>query len=364
MITKLIQKIKGQSDAASAAEGSAGRPDKSLADMINLHSTMMYIRHHLSIPKIIQSANILLIINFVWMAGSLAAKVVEHKFMNVPVSKVKFIPERTTVKNTPLQFHEFQPIITQNIFNAEVTRKKVEAPKPVTPTPVINRPVSASLSQIINNLQLMGVYKGVKLFAIIHDKRKRSEELFTINDKLFATEAYVSNIDTKSVPQKVYITLGGDTGTLSYTVDEKNKLLATTQPRQARSVAPSTSRRKTPEPVGATNSYTKNGKDYFIRSAEVDRELNNFSKLLNQARVVPFFKNGAHQGYQIKSIDKNSLYDRLGLKNNDIIKTINGETIDSPEKAFSLLKMLRNEREINLSIERRGRPTTLNYFIN
>ena len=96
----------------------------------------------------------------------------------------------------------------------------------------------------------------------------------------------------------------------------------------------------------------------------VDHELNNFSKLLNQARVVPNFKDGKHNGYLIKAIDRGSLYEKLGLNNNDVIKTINGEEINSPEKAFSLLKMLRNEREITLQIERAGNTKSLLYHIN
>ena len=84
---------------------------------------------------------------------------------------------------------------------------------------------------------------------------------------------------------------------------------------------------------------------------------------MNQARVVPYFKNGKSAGYKIKAIDKGSLYEKLGLINNDIIKEINGEEIDSPEKAFQLLKLLRNEREISLSLMRGNTSKNLTYYI-
>ena len=95
----------------------------------------------------------------------------------------------------------------------------------------------------------------------------------------------------------------------------------------------------------------------------LDGELNDFTKLINQARVVPELAEGKFTGYRIKAIDEGSLYQKMGLQNDDIIEQINGQAIDSPEKAMNLFRALRNEKEITLKLKREEAPLTLNYHI-
>ena len=111
-------------------------------------------------------------------------------------------------------------------------------------------------------------------------------------------------------------------------------------------------------------SYTTNGRDFYITSNEIEAELDNFAKLINQARMVPYFKKSQHKGYQIKAIDKGSLYEKLGFKNNDVIEEINGDPLDSMEKVMGTFKRLRNEREFSVNVQRKGVPLFFNIHIN
>ena len=115
-----------------------------------------------------------------------------------------------------------------------------------------------------------------------------------------------------------------------------------------------------------TSSYSTDGKNFHISATEVDTHLNDFGSLLNQARMVPYFKNGKHQGFKVKAIDKGSRYQKLGLKNNDIISAVNGESLADAggEKLMGLFKLLRNEREFTVEIQRSGKSEVLNYYVN
>ena len=53
----------------------------------------------------------------------------------------------------------------------------------------------------------------------------------------------------------------------------------------------------------------------------------------------------------------------IGIRSGDVIKSINGKPIDSPNKALDLFEQLKNSSNINLDIERRGQPKQLNYDI-
>ena len=103
---------------------------------------------------------------------------------------------------------------------------------------------------------------------------------------------------------------------------------------------------------------------YSIDKSEVDGALDNMSQLFTQMRVVPHFQGGKSTGFRLFAIRQNSLFDRIGLRNGDIIQRVNGNEIDDPTKALGLLGRLRNEREILVDLIRNKKPTKLSYEIN
>jgi len=107
-----------------------------------------------------------------------------------------------------------------------------------------------------------------------------------------------------------------------------------------------------------------NKQEIRLSQKRVELELKNFAEFLNQARVVPNFSNGLADGYSIGSIVPGSIFEQLGLKNKDVIRSINGNAIDSPEKALELFKLLRNEKMVQLAISRDGTPLNLVFHIH
>lgn len=103
--------------------------------------------------------------------------------------------------------------------------------------------------------------------------------------------------------------------------------------------------------------------DRELMRKDVDDITSNLPQVLQQARAVPRFKGGMIDGFTLLDLQKGSIYDKLGLKPNDVIKGVNGETIDSANKALELYNALKQSAQIRLEIERDGKAEVLNYTI-
>jgi general secretion pathway protein C len=103
--------------------------------------------------------------------------------------------------------------------------------------------------------------------------------------------------------------------------------------------------------------------DYELDKGMLDQQLQDLSALGTQARVVPNYRNGKYEGFKLVGVRPGSLYRSIGIRSGDVIKSINGRPIDSPNKALELFDQLKSSSALNVEIERRGQPKQLNYSI-
>jgi general secretion pathway protein C len=106
------------------------------------------------------------------------------------------------------------------------------------------------------------------------------------------------------------------------------------------------------------------GKDRY----EVDREMLNeqledLGAISRQARVIPHYRDGKPQGFKIVGVRPGSLLSQLGVRSGDVLKTVNSEEIDSPNKALELFDRLKTTDNVVIEVDRRGQPATLEYQI-
>lgn len=104
--------------------------------------------------------------------------------------------------------------------------------------------------------------------------------------------------------------------------------------------------------------------NYAVEKDEIDRVMNNLSKVASQARLVPNFKDGKSNGFKIFSIRPGSIFGKLGLKNGDIIQKVNGYEMNSPDKALELYQKLKETSSLGVEIMRHGKTENINVSIH
>jgi general secretion pathway protein C len=103
--------------------------------------------------------------------------------------------------------------------------------------------------------------------------------------------------------------------------------------------------------------------EYNIDRGVVDKILENQAELMKQARIVPVQENGRVVGVRLLGVRQDALLGVLGMKNGDVLKTINGFEMGSPEKALEAYARLRTADKLTVQIERDGKTVNLDYNI-
>lgn len=76
-------------------------------------------------------------------------------------------------------------------------------------------------------------------------------------------------------------------------------------------------------------------------------------------------KNGDKlDGFKVDKINKDSAFTKLGLKEGDVIKSVNNKVLNSNEDVFKLFSDLNNIKYINIEVMRNNKIVELNYEIN
>jgi len=105
------------------------------------------------------------------------------------------------------------------------------------------------------------------------------------------------------------------------------------------------------------------GGKYGIEQSEIDYAMANLDKLSREARVVPNFADGAPNGFKVFSIRRTSALRKMGLKNNDVMTSVNNFDLSNSSKALEIYSKLQSDKNFTLEILRNGEPMTLEYSV-
>ena len=116
--------------------------------------------------------------------------------------------------------------------------------------------------------------------------------------------------------------------------------------------------------VSPRKSKRKKGKQRLTLDRKmVDAAFANLPRLLTQARVMPHYSGGKMAGFRVVSVKSDSLFARIGLQPQDVLKRINGMEIKDPSRFLSAFQQVKEEETITLDLVRQGRPSTYVYEI-
>lgn len=102
---------------------------------------------------------------------------------------------------------------------------------------------------------------------------------------------------------------------------------------------------------------------HIVSRSFVEKAVGNANEILTQVRIKPHFVSGISQGYWVGNIQPGSIIEKMGLQNGDVIKKVNGQVLDSPEKIFQIYQKVQGTGVIAVEVERDSRIETLTYEI-
>jgi len=114
----------------------------------------------------------------------------------------------------------------------------------------------------------------------------------------------------------------------------------------------------------ADGEVQRDGDSFTVERSLLDEAMENMDKLATQVRVVPHKGSGGDiDGYRLSAIRRGTLFDKLGIKNGDIVHTVNGQALTSTSEAMSAYQGLQDDSSFTFEITRRNKKKTLSYQI-
>lgn len=103
---------------------------------------------------------------------------------------------------------------------------------------------------------------------------------------------------------------------------------------------------------------------YNVPRDLIQEVANNQALLESQApSIAPNYRNGQPRGFRLRSVRSDSVFSAIGIRNGDVLLSVNGTELDSPQRALELYQAMLSQSSVTMQVERRGREQTLQYNI-
>jgi general secretion pathway protein C len=96
----------------------------------------------------------------------------------------------------------------------------------------------------------------------------------------------------------------------------------------------------------------------------VNENLTDLKSLMKNAVVRPFLSKGVQEGLIISNIAPDSLYEKMGLQNGDIIIDVNNKPMQSADNLLQTVNLIQSGSSIVVNVKRNGKIETINYSFN
>ena len=112
-------------------------------------------------------------------------------------------------------------------------------------------------------------------------------------------------------------------------------------------------------PISLVSANTR-----VVNRSILSKRVPDFNTAFGQAIPVPQIESGKIVGFKITGVKDKALAEMAGLKEGDIATRVNGEKIESMQKALELYQKTKDQDKIDLEIKRGGQIHTLTYYLN
>jgi len=228
-------------------------------------------------------------------------------------------------------------------YRVKLTPNKVAAPS-IKPHVVQRR-------SSINDIKLLAIYNASDM-TVVAVEYKAKTKVLSRGDKIngFVLEGAGSNFATFSKNAKSYKVMllkGKSTGS-----GKVIPVVSTLAPKRQKSES---------KPLG---EVTNMGDHRVIDRSLLDHYANNMDDIYKNIGISELKEGSNLKGFRITFVRKDSPFEKLGVQRDDVIKSINGQEINSYNAAFEAYKNIKNIDNLTLVIQRGKEEMELEYEIN
>lgn len=260
-------------------------------------------------------------------------------------------PQLLRLPNHTISGEQISTILARNLFDPEgaITDEPEEEKRPNQSGEI---PATELPIKLLGTLYGSDPRNGI---AMIENTELKSQNSFLVGDRL-EEGVVIKEIHRR----KVILDHLGQLESLSLEQDEIQR-----RPRRGSSSPLSNmpslvQRDPTAQSKGRLSQYKEDGyefsdnKVYMTDSYKKKLLIQDFSKVLQDAKADPYMVEGRLAGFILTRIRQNSIYEKAGFANGDIIKEINGIELTSASQAIGVLQAARNAQRLEVTVIQNG----------
>jgi len=291
----------------------------------------------LTTKNLLGALNLVLVV----LCAYVAARIVHDLRRPAPefVTGTRVAAPAPPLSSSPRTFDAYRPILDRNLFKSALEDAPVAPVEPEVPDVVEESPLQAKL--------IATVVSGdeSKSTATIENLTTRTRDVFRKDDSLM-DEATIVRIER----ERVIVLRKGAHEKLSL-YDEEGE----------------PSGGAAPPPPNPGFAGTVRGPGGFLRGATpragggspastVMSTVSQFNANNKEFRVMPNFRQGRMQGVRVFAVAPDSKWAKSGLRNGDVVQSVNGREVAGTEELGGLLTELNDSDSLVLDIQRGGQP--------
>ena len=215
----------------------------------------------------------------------------------------------------------------------------------VLPRPIKTSPVTRQGS--IRDLRLLATYQSPnRSLAVIHKGSK--SYVLSIGDEIFGYRV------TDILERTVLLNRDGKEYQIEIMTESPQKSSGTQTPHHVQ---------RPIKPSALPSSIRREGETTVIPRQLVNEYTRNIDKIWKEIGVTPQKKGGKLQGFRVRYLKRNSIFEKLGLRRGDIITAVNGEAIEDYSTPMEIFQSVDSLEGLTLTVKRGKHEVELEYEI-